>query len=318
MPAPTPPDPIDALPPAPSRTNPANFSTLADALLGALGPMVTQINLVLAYMASAVSYVGDLLNGAAEAISEAVSTGIGAIETAVTDGVAVLTGVVANAGLSGTSTSSVTIGTGSKTFTTQPGLAFRPGGWITLADTANPTTKVLSGQVTAYNPSTGDLTVNVAAATGSGTVSDWQITAAGRPGSDASIAKGTGADINAGTDDAKYITAKAILDADAIASVAASGSFTLNMTASRNFSVTLSANSTMAVPTGVAGGGLNGQSGYIYFIQDATGSRTLALNAAIKKFGSYTLTTTANGIDRCGYVIRNGVLELTALEKGLA
>lgn len=126
--------------------------------------------------------------------------------------------------------------------------------------------------------------------------------------------KASGADVRAGADDAKFATAKAIRDALTTVAVAASGAFALDGHAGINFAVTLSAAATMNVPTNMA----DGDSGVIYFLQDATGGRTLALHASIRKFGTYTLSTAANAVDRCGYYYRNGVLELTALEKGLA
>lgn len=136
----------------------------------------------------------------------------------------------------------------------------------------------------------------------------------GPPGSDATVAFATAAEIRAGTATDKASSPKALADADAYVAVAASGAFTLDFAAGRNFNVTLAANSTMNVPTGMK----DGQSGTIRFVQDATGNRTLGLATAIKKFGTYTLSTAANAVDRCGYIVCNGVLELTALEKGLA
>ncbi len=70
-----------------------------------------------------------------------------------------------------------------------------------------------------------------------------------------------------------------------------------------NFTVTLGGNRTLANPTGLVAG----QSGSIFIVQDATGSRTLA-------YGSYwdfaagtapTLTTTANAVDRIDYIVRS-------------
>lgn len=126
--------------------------------------------------------------------------------------------------------------------------------------------------------------------------------------------KATGAEIRVGTDDAKFVTAKSIFDAAVVTTQSVTGSTTLDFSLGINWALTLTGNLTLNVPSNLK----NGQSGTIYFIQDATGSRTISLNASIKKFGTYTLTTTANAIDRCGYFIRGGVLELTALEKGLA
>lgn len=142
---------------------------------------------------------------------------------------------------------------------------------------------------------------------------DGKVPAGQLPDPPAVPMKATGAETRTGTNDAKFITPKALSDADAYVAVAASGAFTLDFAAGRNFNVVLSANSTMNVPTSMK----DGQSGTIRFVQDATGSRTLGLATAIKKFGTYTLSTAANAVDRCGYIVCNGVLELTALEKGL-
>jgi len=70
-----------------------------------------------------------------------------------------------------------------------------------------------------------------------------------------------------------------------------------------NFAVTLGGNRTIANPSNIAAG----QSGSIFLVQDATGSRTAS-------WGSYwdfpagtapTLTTTANAVDRIDYVVRS-------------
>lgn len=135
----------------------------------------------------------------------------------------------------------------------------------------------------------------------------------GPAGSDATVPFATVAEVRAGVASGKALDPKALSDADAFVAVAASGAFALDFAAGRNFIVTLSAASTMNAPSSMK----DGQSGTIYFVQDATGGRTLGLATAIKKFGTYTLSTAANAVDRSGYVVRNGVLELTALEKGL-
>ena len=77
---------------------------------------------------------------------------------------------------------------------------------------------------------------------------------------------------------------------------------TPDMSSNTNFTVTLGGNRTMANPTNF----VVGQTGSIFLVQDATGSRTLS-------FGSYwdfsggtapTLSTTANAVDRIDYVVR--------------
>lgn len=78
---------------------------------------------------------------------------------------------------------------------------------------------------------------------------------------------------------------------------------TPDFSASNNFAVTLGGARTIANPTNLVAG----QSGSLFIIQDATGSRTAS-------WGSYwdfpngtapTLTVTANAIDRVDYIVRN-------------
>lgn len=82
-------------------------------------------------------------------------------------------------GYVGASTSSVTIGTGTKTLTVEPNKLFAPGQPVVIASVANPTTVYMDGRVTSYNPSTGVLVVNVAVVLGSGTLASWSVTIGG-------------------------------------------------------------------------------------------------------------------------------------------
>ena len=75
---------------------------------------------------------------------------------------------------SGTSTTSVLIGTGAKSFVTQTGKQFQIGQPIRVANTVAPA-NYMDGQVTAYNSGTGALDVNVTAVGGSGTLAAWTI-----------------------------------------------------------------------------------------------------------------------------------------------
>lgn len=81
----------------------------------------------------------------------------------------------------GTSATSTAIGTGSKAFTTQRGLAYTPGCRVRIASAANPTTKYMEGVVTAYSGTT--LTVTIDTIASSGTYTDWEFSIAGNPGS---------------------------------------------------------------------------------------------------------------------------------------
>lgn len=94
----------------------------------------------------------------------------------------------------GTSATSLTIGTGSKTFTTQANLAYRAGARVRAAS-AGATANYMEGVITSYSSTT--LILNVDKIGGSGTLSDWSFNIAGQPGD-------TGATGAAGTNGTGY------------------------------------------------------------------------------------------------------------------
>ena len=75
----------------------------------------------------------------------------------------------------------------------------------------------------------------------------------------------------------------------------------LDFNTNHNFIINLNANITLGQPVT----GQVGQTGFIVFKQDATGSRTLTLNSAFKNPGGTapTLSTAANSVDTLGYMI---------------
>jgi PKD repeat protein len=73
--------------------------------------------------------------------------------------------------LVGNSTNSVTIGTGTKTFTTQAGLSFQAGQTVRAIYTANGTANYMQGTVVSYSGTT--LSLNIATIGGSGTYGLW-------------------------------------------------------------------------------------------------------------------------------------------------
>lgn len=89
-----------------------------------------------------------------------------------------------------TSTTSLAIGTGSKSLTVQADKAFQIGQFVQIANTATPA-NYMFGQVTAYNASTGALTVLVSAVGGSGTFAAWTIGLAATGGAYAQLAGAT-------------------------------------------------------------------------------------------------------------------------------
>jgi hypothetical protein len=257
MPAPI----IDDLPPAPQRSDqPAVFVTKADAFVGALGAMVSQINTALTW---------------------------------IHDQIVIIIALVANGGFVGSSTTSLTLGTGTKTLTVDTGLNLAPGMFMVIASTANPATAYMLVQVVSYNSVSGALVANSYAGQGSGTVASWSIAPSG-PGRE--------------------------VMAPVTASV--SGSYTpdfgpaTGFSTAINFQWTLTGNLTLNTPTNMT----SGQSGVIYFVQDGTGSRTLSLHSSIKRPGGVapTLSTTPGAVDRCGYFVRGSVLELTILERNIS
>ncbi len=93
-----------------------------------------------------------------------------------------VTAANAAAAIIGTSTTSLAIGAGSKSPTTQPGKQFFVGQRIRSASAAAPTTKYMDGVVTAYNSGTGALAFTADVAVGSGSAADWNIGPAGEQG----------------------------------------------------------------------------------------------------------------------------------------
>lgn len=85
----------------------------------------------------------------------------------------------AAANLSGTSVTSVAIGTGTKIFTTQAGKSFNDGAWLLITSDADET-NYMHGQVTTYTGTT--LTMNITNIGGSGTFADWTIRVSGTRG----------------------------------------------------------------------------------------------------------------------------------------
>jgi len=82
-------------------------------------------------------------------------------------------------GTQATSNSSMTIGAVSQSFMLQQtGKAFAVGQWVAVSDLANPSINWMLGAITAFNSASGDITVNVALVSGSGTLNSWSITQA--------------------------------------------------------------------------------------------------------------------------------------------
>jgi len=75
-----------------------------------------------------------------------------------------------------TSVSSVVVATGSITLTVEPALGFSAGMVVKIAKTVTPATVNMTGEVTAYNTGTGQLSVSVYTSKGDGSHSGWTVT----------------------------------------------------------------------------------------------------------------------------------------------
>ncbi len=103
-----------------------------------------------------------------EAYSSQVEASLSAIPTAITDLNAV--GSAYALATNATSTTSNTIGTGAKSFTTQTNLGYQVGQSLRIANTS---TNFMTGEVTSYNTGTGALVMNISSTSGAGTFTSW-------------------------------------------------------------------------------------------------------------------------------------------------
>jgi hypothetical protein len=222
---------ITALPTAPSRSDDsATFVSRADALLAALATLVTQIN---AWSAAVPNEVNP-------------------------------------ANLNATSSTSVTIGTGSKSFTVETGKLFIAGQWLIIAGST--VTNFMIGQVTSYNSGTGALVVNVSTISGSGTLAAWTISPVAAPASN--------------------LAPRALTDA------ATTGTITPDAANADLYRVIgMTGTVTFAAPSGSP---VAGQKLMLRFKDNGT-SRSLVWNATYRPFGSVTLPA-ATTVNKTHYV----------------
>ena len=272
---------IDPLPTPPSRANPANFAALADTFLSALAAFGPQANAL-------ASFINDAKAAAATSAASAVNA----------------------PGTSATSTSQVTIGTGAKTWVVQAGKAFVVGQFVTAAQTSAPG-NWMAGQVTAYDASTGSLTVSVLALAGAGAVGDWTIGLS----APMQFIAASAADIWAGADTRRVVTPASLAAASAVQALADAATMTPDLAAGLNFTVTLGGNRTLANPLNAQ----PGDSGVIVVNQDATGGRALAYGSAWKfPGGAASLSAGAKAIDLVFYFVVTPGQVLCTFVRGLA
>lgn len=210
-------DPTFTAPPtAPARTDaPAVFNARADAFLAWFATLYTELQAFVVW----------------------VNASIASISAQAADTLAALVALANSAGYIGTSTTSRAVGTGSKAFVTQTNRAFRPGAWVIVADSAAPDTNWLFGQVTAYDPATGDLTVNVTLTGGSGTKSAWTISLSAPRGATATF---TGGPLTSRTDLASFTEKQGPYSSGAMDVSSATGGSVFDASISATTTVSLS------------------------------------------------------------------------------
>lgn len=170
-----------------SATNASNSATSASGSASSASTSATNA-------ASSASSASTSETNAASSASSASTSASNAATSASAAATSASDAAASAAKLQGTSTSSVTIGTGSKSFTTQSGKDFAAGRHLLITSDANPTTNYMSGRVTSYSGTS--LTVNVEVTGGAGTLADWTIRVDGERG-----AQGPQGDPGAGSGD---------------------------------------------------------------------------------------------------------------------
>ena len=165
------------LPAAPARSDaPATFITKADTFIAALPTFVTEANaLETAVDADRVAAAASA--SAASTSASTATTQSGIATTKATEAAASAVTALNAPGTNATSTTSLAIGSGTKTLTIQTGKSIVVGMGIMVAQTAAPATNWMFGLCTDYNSGTGSLSISVGASGygGSGTYTDWTV-----------------------------------------------------------------------------------------------------------------------------------------------
>lgn len=232
-----------------------------------------------------------------------------------------------------TSTTSVTIGTGSKVFTVDTDQPYSVGMDLKVVDVAAPSTNFMFGTVTAYNSSVKSLTINVTTTGGSGTLSNWIITVSGiqgaagtgdmnGPGSSVNntiaiadgttgkVIKYTGITVDASNNvtfpDSELIRPKIKDYSEALATNAAAGATPdIDLEDGNVHDVTLTANATFTFSNPLAASGV---SFTLLLRQDGTGGWTTTFPASVDWAGGTapTLTTTSGALDVLTFITVDG------------
>lgn len=234
----TPTPSLPDLPIAPSRQRPANFSEEMDDFLAEMEPF-----------GEALQAIG----AAAEANAGAAETAAGTAEAAANTASEAAASAVNAPGTQATSTTSLTVGSGSKSLTlAQTGKAFAVGQPVRIARTSAAATTWMQGEISAFDSGAGAMTVAVSdVGSATGTFTDWTISLTGpNP-----LPAATAAQIKAGT--ATGVAVSPAAQSEAVEFVALTDASTVAWDVAvigPNARVTLGGNRTIGAPTNLLDG----------------------------------------------------------------
>jgi hypothetical protein len=280
---------ITPLPDAPTRADPENFSARGDALMTALPDFVTETNLLAGELNTALA---DAQTAAGNASTHAgtASTQAGIATTKAGEAAASAATALNAPGTTATSTTSLTIGTGSKSLTIQTGKSIAVGASVIIAYTTTPANR-MSGVVTAYDSGTGALTVTADATGGSGTYTAWTVSL-GSVGADLSVyATKTGTET---------LTNKTITGTKE--TKVAIGASDIDLALGNYFTRTISGTTTLTVSNVPATGTVGA------FVLELTngGSATVNWFSGCKWAGGTAPTLTSSGVDLIAFYTHDG------------
>lgn len=222
--------------PVPSSEDPANFDARADAFLEALPGFVTEANA----LAADLNDLAEAVDAAADAVAEDAAT----VEAAAM-------AAAEAAGLVATSTSTLSVGAGTKTihFAAAKPLLAVVNKQIVIVQTSDASIKMFATVATA--PDSDDITATVVSGGvfGSGSYSSWQIIDAAFFGSAA-----TAAELWAQVTDAAAISPKTVKDAKVWVPLTDGATVTPNGLNGRNFTWTVGGDRTLGAITNCAPG----------------------------------------------------------------
>lgn len=311
---------ISNLPATPDRADRPTFSARCVALFDALkNAFVGEANALAAWMkgaadevqtnasatgnaaANASGYAGLAQDWATKTSGEVVAgQGYGAKKYA-QDAAAAAASALNAPGTSATSTSSIAIGTGSKTFSIQPGKAFAVGQFVVAAKTGAPA-NYIGGQITTHDSAAGLLTINGTKVGGSGTHADWMISL-GPDSNSASIGANTfTGDQNLSGN--RVVNAKLKNTNDELVALGNwIGSMTWDVSRGDAFTATVTGNCTVTL-TGFPASGIH-RAVMLYLTNG--GAYTITFSVSAMKYpGGTAPALTVSGRDDCWLTTRDG------------